>query len=112
MNVMRQKDEIRFPSPPAKKTTPPVFSFQEDEADGKEETDDDSEILATLSDNTSKTTAVVQVTGALDVLVTPLLLESLQRCVGVHMGGRVFYQFACGCASLRQSQASNTWAQL
>ena len=83
MNVMRQKDEIKFPSPPGKKTTPPIFSFQEDMEDGEGENEDDAEVLATLSDNTSKTTAVVQVTGALDILVTPLLLESLQRCVYV-----------------------------
>ena len=31
------------------------------------------------SDNVSKTTAVVQLSGSLDMLVTPLLLEAWQR---------------------------------
>ncbi|KAL8603413.1 hypothetical protein ACOMHN_053080 [Nucella lapillus] len=81
MSVMRQKEEVKFPSPPAKKTTAPVFSFQEDEMNRDDDDDEESELQAVLSENTSKTTAVVQVTGALDVLVTPLLLESLQRYV-------------------------------
>ena len=34
-----------------------------------------------LTDNTSKTTAIVQLSGSVDVLVTPLLLEALQRFV-------------------------------
>ena len=78
MSAMRQKDEMKFPSPPAKKTTPPVFSFEEDELNNKDRNNEE-DLLATLSENTSKTTAVVQVSGALDLLVTPLLLESLQR---------------------------------
>ncbi|KAH9519850.1 hypothetical protein Btru_071066, partial [Bulinus truncatus] len=40
---------------------------------------DSSDVFAT--DNVSKTTAVIQLSGSLDVLVTPLLLEALQRYV-------------------------------
>ncbi|XP_076446239.1 bridge-like lipid transfer protein family member 1 isoform X6 [Babylonia areolata] len=81
MSVMRQKEEVKFPSPPSRKSTTPVFSFQEEDVEGRGEDEEESDLHAVLSENTSKTTAVVQVTGALDVLVTPLLLESLQRYV-------------------------------
>ena len=79
MNVMRQKEESKVTTPPTNKTAPPIFTFNDNEEDKGDE--NAAETLAILSENTSKTTAVVQVTGALDVMITPLLLESLQRLV-------------------------------
>jgi hypothetical protein len=79
MNVMRAREEQKHPSPPAVKVTSPAFRFSDEVADSRENDADDADVFETLSDNTSKTTAVVQVSGSLDVLVTPLLLESLQR---------------------------------
>ncbi|ESO89448.1 hypothetical protein LOTGIDRAFT_234295 [Lottia gigantea] len=79
-SVMREKDELKLPSPPAavhKEKTKFFFPGRcHSEEKGEEEELDDE-----LSQNTSKTTAVIKVTGSLDILLTPLLLESMQRYI-------------------------------
>ncbi|XP_050415172.1 bridge-like lipid transfer protein family member 1 [Patella vulgata] len=79
-SVMREKEELKLPSPPPPEKGKNQFFFPSsyipNQEDADEELNNDE-----ICPNTSKTTAVIKVTGALDVLLTPLLLESMQRYI-------------------------------
>ncbi|XP_071088521.1 bridge-like lipid transfer protein family member 1 [Haliotis cracherodii] len=76
-SVMKEKSELKLPSPPGPRRSEAFDWSRIDEQNHEEEDNDDKKHL----ENTSKTTAVIKVAGTFDILVTPLLLESLQRYI-------------------------------
>ncbi|XP_036364401.1 transmembrane protein KIAA1109 homolog isoform X4 [Octopus sinensis] len=75
VSMMKPRDEIDVPQTPLLDgPTDPWNSFIEEE-----EAFDSAEVV--ISENTSKTTAVIKLKGSVDILLTPLLLESTQRYI-------------------------------
>ncbi|XP_041357043.1 transmembrane protein KIAA1109-like isoform X2 [Gigantopelta aegis] len=75
--VMKDKEEPR-PATPTNVKNSKFFSSMNDQSF---EECSDSETEIRLVNDTSKTTAVVKITGSFDVMLTPLLLEALQRFI-------------------------------
>lgn len=60
-------------------TSPFVYSWEQEELDKELEEIQEEELMGTQTQGGCRTTIIVKLKGDLDVMVSPLLLESLQR---------------------------------